>query len=133
MAATLTTALAAVQNLQIVGRMNITPTPPSIDIYPGDQFGNTDGSGFGGISGEVIFTVRARVTTADHEAGQDLLVTFMDEEEDLSIAVALMADQTLNGKAASVYVEGPSGFTLYEDSGRGGALLGCDFKVTVLR
>jgi hypothetical protein len=131
MADKLETALGSAVN-QVVPRLNFNPTPPSVDIYPGDPFGGNQAAGFG-QSGEVVFTVRCRATTADHEAGQDVLLAFMDGAGTLSIAAALEADQTLDGLAGSVYVEGPSGYTVYPDSGNEGGLLGCEFRVTVLR
>ena len=91
--------------VQVTGRMNPNPTPPSIDIYPGDPFRDTPTAGFQDVGGELLFTVRARVTTIDNIAGQDLLLRLMDDEDDISVAGTLMEDQTLNGLASSVFVE----------------------------
>jgi hypothetical protein len=98
-------------DLQVVGRLNPDPTPPSIDIFPpfADQARDQDSAGFGDVVGRVILTVRVRVTTVDHDAGQNLLLRFMDEEDDLSLVHAIMDDQTLNGLAGSVYAVGPVG------------------------
>ncbi len=121
--------------VQVVGRRNFNPTPPAIDIYPGDPFRESPGiAGFGETGGELIFTVRARVTTVDNIAGQELLLRFMDDEDPISVASTLMDDQTLNGLASSVYVEGNSGYLQYVEGGtEGGALLGCEWRVRVLR
>ena len=121
--------------VQVTGRRNFNPTPPSIDVYPGDPFRETpDMSGYQQTMGDLILTVRARVTTVDNIAGQDLLLRFMDEEDPISVAALLMEDQTLNGLASSVYVEGNSGYLSYLEGGDdGGPLLGCEWRVRVLR
>lgn len=118
--------------VQVDAFRNLNPTPPSLDIYPGDPFSQQEMASFGD-DGELIFTVRARIGTADSDAGQEFLLRLMDTEDDLSVANALQDDQTLNGTAGSVYVQGPSGHRVYEDAARAAALLGVDFKVTVLR
>lgn len=119
---------------QVHGRRQFSPTPPSIDIYPGDPFrDSTDGTaGFQDVNGALIATVRARVNTADNFAGQELLLRLMDEEDDISVAAALMDDQTLNGLASSVSVDGNSGYLQYIDSGAQ-PFLGCEWRVRVLR
>lgn len=121
--------------VQVVGRRNFNPTPPSIDIYPGDPFRDlTDGTaGFQEVGGALLLTVRARVTTVDNTAGQELLLRFMDDEDDISVAGTLMEDQTLGGLASSVSVDGNSGYISYLDPGQDGALLGCEWRVRVLR
>ena len=58
----------------------------------------------------------------------------MDDEDDISVAGTLMEDQTLNGLASSVFVEGNTGYTRYMDGGtESGGLLGCEWRVRVLR
>ena len=121
--------------VQIVGRRNFNPTPPSIDIYPGDPFRESPGiAGFGETGGELLLTVRARVSTVDNIAGQDLLLRLMDDEDAISVASTLMEDQTLNGLASSVFVEANTGYVQYIDAGQeGAAYLGCEWRVRVLR
>ena len=137
LAATLETAFAGLQFaddtviVQVTPRMNVNPTPPCVDIYPGDPFSDGVGAAFGD-RGEIVFTVRARVDTADQTAGQDLLLELMDDASDFSVATALLADQSLNDLASSVNVEGPSGYTQFVDPGGQGALLGVTFRVTVM-
>lgn len=131
LAATLETALGD-QVQQVVGRLNPDPSPPTIDIYPGDPFGEPEGAGFGDILGSYTFTVRARVNTADHEGGQDTLLDLMDADGDLSIAAILQDDQTLNGHASTVRVTGPTGFRRYVEANGQTSLLGCEWAVTVL-
>lgn len=118
--------------VQVEPRYIISPTPPSLDIFPGDPAREDASAGFGDVAGQLVFTVRARVS-GDQDAEQDLLLAFMDEEDDLSVAGALMADQTLNGFASSVYAQGPTGYRQYVDSGDAGSYLGCEWRVTVLR
>ena len=120
--------------VQVTGRLNPNPTPPSIDIYPGDPFRDVTTAGFQQTGGELLFTVRARVTTIDNTAGQNLLLRLMDDEDEISVAGTLMEDQTLNGLASSVYVESNTGYTRYLDGGaEGSGLLGCEWRVRVLR
>lgn len=117
---------------QVVPRLNANPTSPSVDIYPADPFRSTEEAGFGEISGALFFTVRARVSTLDNDAAQDLLLELMDDESSYCVAAALMDDQTLNGLASSVDVDGPSGFVSFVDSGGEGALLGVTWRAEVL-
>jgi hypothetical protein len=123
--------------VQVTSRRNFNPTPPSIDIYPGDPFrDNTSAStaGFQEIGGELALTVRARVSTVDNNAGQDLLLRLMDDEDDISVAAALMEDQTLGGLTGSIIVDGNSGYIAYLEPGQeGAALLGCEWRVRLLR
>jgi hypothetical protein len=118
--------------VQVEPRMNLNPTPPSIDVYPGDPFVDDAGAGFTDLDGSVYFTVRARVSTADSYAGQELLLAFMDSGGPLSVQAALAADDTLNGLASQVVVEGPTPYSLFIDSGAEGALLGCTWRVQLL-
>lgn len=118
--------------LQISPFLNFNPTPPSIDIYPADLF--QDGLGFGDDS-VCYFTVRARVSTADHLAGQRALLRLLDRRAPESVEEALTLDQTLGGVVASTAVapEGVSGFREYlEDPQSTGRLLGCEWRVVVL-
>lgn len=126
----------------VTGRLEPFPTPPAVDIYPSDPFHGTDSASFGD-NGEINLTIRARVSTADSEAGQDFLLALMDDQDPdgLSVTEALQADQTLGGLASSVYVTGPSGFTQYIentapvrniDAGQPGWLLGCEWKASII-
>jgi hypothetical protein len=112
-----------IEGLQVYGFMNTNPTPPSLDVFPGDPF--QTGAGFRAGSTQVWFTVRARVSTADQEAGQKLLLRLLDTHDVASVENAL-AD------TATVTVEGVSGFREYlEDSASNGRLLGCEWRVTL--
>jgi hypothetical protein len=132
MAAALAPLAATIDGLQVTGYMNINPTPPSIDIYPGTPF--QTGSGFGDEA-ELYFTVRARTTFADHVAGQQGLYLLLDPAGPESVQAHLEADQTLGGtvQAVAVVPEGVSGFTEYvEDVQTGGRLVGVEWRVRVL-
>jgi len=109
-----------IDGLQVYGYLNWNPTPPSLDVYPGDPF-QTDGT-FGPHS-QVFFTVRARVSTADSEAGQKQLLRMLDPQDTASVEGAL-------ANTATVVPEGVSGFREYiEDSTTNGRLLGCEWRV----
>jgi len=118
--------------IQVVPRMNFNPaTPVSVDIYPGDAFfRDPESAGFGDVDGSLIFTVRARVADNDIDGAQDQLLHLMDDEHATSVAVALYADRTLDGKVSSLFVEGPTGYRGYEDNP--GAMLGVQWRVRVL-
>jgi len=123
---------AEIDGLQLYPFFNANPTPPSIDIYPGDPF--QSGSGFGPDQ-ELFFTVRARTTTADHESGQRCLLRLLDRNDPASVQDALEADQSLGGTVQTVAVpdEGVSGYTEYlDDVSSNGRLLGCQWRVQVI-
>lgn len=119
-------------DVQVEPRLVLNPSPPTVDIYPGDPGRDEPSAAFDDISGGYLLTMRARVSTADHTAGQDLLLAFMDDQNDLSLGAALEDDPTLNGNASSVHVQGQTGYVLFPDSGGEGALLGCQWTVLVL-
>ena len=134
MADTIRSAVATVTDVdvQVEPRMVLNPTPPCIDMYPGDPSADQDTGGFGEELGGELITVRVRVDTADHEAGQDLLLAFMDLEDELSIVTALTDDPTLNG-LGQIDVQGRSGFALFPVPAGDGVLLGCTFSTIVIR
>ena len=111
-----------VPGLQIYAFLNSSPTPPSLDIYPGAPF--QTGAGFGVGQSQVWFTIRARVSTADQEAGMRLLLRLMDPNDPASVEAAI-AD------TVAVTPEGVSEFREYiEDSSTNGRLLGCEWRVS---
>jgi hypothetical protein len=112
---------AQIDGLQVYGYLNPNPTPPSLDVYPGDPF-QTD-STFGAGHAQVFFTIRARVSTPDSEAGQKQLLRMLDPQDTASVEGAL-------ANTATVVPEGVSGFREYvEDSATNGRLLGCEWRV----
>jgi hypothetical protein len=125
-----------IPDLQIYPYWLANATPPTIDIYPGDPF--QIGMGFGPRGGwQMFFTVRARVTTADSDAGQQLLYQMLEPET--GVAAALVADQTLGGVVDSLYIgeegggSGTSGLREYvEDVATNSRLLGAEWRIRVL-
>jgi hypothetical protein len=70
-------AMAAVTDIdvQVEPRWVPNPTPPCIDMYPGASPRDRETAAMSADDDEGYYiTVRARVTTADSDAGQDLLV-----------------------------------------------------------
>lgn len=119
-----------VDGLQVVPRRDFAPTPPCIDVYPGDPFGEQ--IAFATAERELLFTIRARVTAADNDAGQDELLGLMDRNGG-SLIGAVAADPTLGDVVDYALAEGPSGFTLYQDVGGSNTpvLLGCEWRLRV--
>lgn len=117
--------------IQVERGMVLNPSPPVVDIYVTDPARDFQSSGFGDIAGAYAITARARVTTADNDAGQDLLISFMDDTDDLCIPLILLTDPTLNGAAAGMDLVFVSGHRAFETPD-GGAHLGAqwDFLVT---
>lgn len=124
------TAVPRIADLQVDHLMNIDPTPPAIDIYPADP--HQDALTFGKSNNEMSFTVRARVSTADHQGGQSLLLTMMDPSALTSVTKAITSDRTLGGKVSGLGVSGPSGFGLYLDAGGQGSLMGAVWTVRTM-
>jgi hypothetical protein len=125
-----------IPDLQIYPYWLASATPPTIDIYPSDPF--QIGMGFGPRGGwEMFFTVRARVTTADSDAGQQLLYQMLEPET--GVVAALVADQTLGGVVDTLGLgedgggSGTSGLREYvEDVATNSRLLGAEWRVRVL-
>lgn len=124
------TNLTAVENLQVTATLNLDPTPPSIDIYPSETF--MEGLTFGKGNVSYRLAVRARVSTAAHEEGQQLLLAMMDPLGASSMHQAILDDRTLGSACSSVTVEGPTAFGIYTDAGGVGSLLGAVWTVLVL-
>lgn len=132
MADQIRTAMADVTDIdvQVEPRMVSAPSPPTIDMYPGDVSRGTEAAAFG-VEGEFLFTVRARVNENDANANQDLLLALMDDVNDLSIALALLDEPTLGGLATSLDCVDPTGYVLYPFGGD--TLLGFQFTAKVIR
>ena len=119
-----------VDELQVVSRFWINPTGPSIDIYPADP--SQEDAAFGRFPKLTLWTIRARVSTSDHEANQDLLLQLMEPSGVTSVAAAILADLTLAGLAEGMDVDPPSGFNAYPAlDGSGTGYLGCEWRVRV--
>ena len=120
--------------VQVERGMVLNPTPPCVDVYVTDPARDFFTAGFGDIAGGYQITVRARVQTADNDSGQDLLISFMDDTDELCIPLAVLTDPSLNGRAASTDLVSVSGHRAYETPD-GNAHLGAqwDFVVTPAR
>jgi hypothetical protein len=118
-----------ISDLQVVDHMEVNPTPPSIDIYPAEPFqapfkmrGNND----------MRFTVRARVHTADHEAGQSVLLGLMNDTGANSLGQAIIQDRSLGGQCGGLVVDEVGGFQLMLDIGGEGSYMGAVWTVRVV-
>ena len=120
-------------DVQVEPRMVPNPTPPTIDIYPGDSPRDRDTAGFAVDDDEGWYiTVRARVGTADNFAGQDLLLALMDPTNALSVGQALYDEPTLNGYATDLDIVAQTGYIAIPDLDGGATRLGCQWTVRVL-
>ena len=120
-----------IDNLQVIGRMMLNPSPVTLDIYPAaDPF--QEPSGFGGDDVMVNLVVRARVSPVDHEGGQDILLSLMDWSADTSVVQAVASDRTLGGEIQSALCDPPSDFAAFVEPGGQVALLGCTWNVRVI-
>jgi hypothetical protein len=119
-------------DVQVEPRIVPNPTPPTIDIYPGDPPNDVESAAMADAAGGDFLTVRARVATGDSASQFDLLVNFMDKASDLSVAAAVFEDTELNG-LARVSVQSTTGLRQYIDPEGQGQFLGCEWTVLALR
>jgi hypothetical protein len=113
-AASLDPLTLEVTGLQITAFLNPAPTPPSIDVYPAAVSGVP--ISFQGGWEETV-TVRARVTTPDDTAGQQVLLRLMDVDGPSSVIAALKTDSRFA-------IDERSGYQAYP-----GDYLGCEWTV----
>ena len=120
-------------DVQVEPRMIPNPTPPSIDIYPGDTPRDRESAGMADYDDEGYFiTVRARVSTSDIFAGQDLLLAFVDPTNPLSVGQALYDEPTLGGYATDLDIVSQTGYIAIPDLDGGATRLGCQWTVRVV-
>ena len=104
---------------QVEPRMVLSPTTPSIDIYPADPARSDDVAGYGADAADMQrgywVNVRARVAPTDHEASQEILLELKDDMSTLCLVQAVYNDPTLNGQAVDVELDNETGFTLFSD------------------
>jgi hypothetical protein len=110
---------AVIDGLQVYGWQNGNPTPPSLDVRPGDPF--LLGAGMG-LDRQAFWNVRARISTADQDA-QALLLRLLDTGDPASVEAALDAIDV--GVGLDGYVTG------FRDDTDG--LLSCEWRVTVFQ
>lgn len=95
----------------------ITPSPPTIDVYPADpgvELATTGGMGANAeemADGEWI-NVRARVAPNDPDAGQEILMSLMSADSSISVVQALYDDPTIGGLAADTDLVDRTGFVI---------------------
>jgi hypothetical protein len=133
LAAALAPIRAEIPDLQIYPYWLAAPTPPAVDIYPGDPFQAP--AGFDPRRKALFWTVRARWTTADQDAGQQGLLGMLDPDGPASVEAAFYADTSLGGTVDQVAVvdESPTGYREYlADAAINGRLLGAEWRVEVL-
>jgi hypothetical protein len=108
------------------------PSPPTIDMYPGDVARGTEAQAFG-TDGEFLFTVRVRVPANDPVENQATLNALMDDVDPLSVAAALEDEPTLGGLAMSLDIDAATvtGLTLYQYGSE--SLPGRQFTCRVIR
>jgi hypothetical protein len=119
-------------DIEVSGRPVLNPTPPAIDIWPGDPSKGNEAAGFGDMAGEDMWTVRLRLAVNDYEANQDLLFNFMDQESDLCVPIALLDEPTLNGYATSLDVRSFSGVVQFVDVNGITTHIGCQWGFLVI-
>lgn len=117
--------------VQVEPQYVLTPSPLTIDIYPGDTARDSASAAFGD-NGGYLLTVRARINTPDPDAAYDVLLSLMDDDDDLCLAQALLDEPTLNGYASDVDILNPTGLRAYETLSGEGAYLGFQFTALVL-
>jgi hypothetical protein len=116
--------------LQVWPYMVLSPTPPCVDMYPGDPFLERDAMG---PQWKVWFTVRARAKPVDFDASQQMLLQLIDPRAATSIQAAILADETLGGRVQYANPTGPSGVQPYPPlMANEGYLVGCDWRVEIL-
>jgi len=108
--------------LQVGALFNGQPTPPAIDVYPGEDF--QLGAGFDVGSVQWFFTVRAQVQVTDPVAGQTLLLRLMDPTDPGSLEAAIV-----NADAGTVV--GVSAFREYPSATGDARLVGTEWRVSV--
>jgi hypothetical protein len=110
---------AEIPDLQVYAYWNNNPTPPSLDVYPGDP--SQTGAGYGAGQSQVFFTIRGRVATGDSLGQQQLLLRMMDPNDAASVEAAVQ-------DIVTVVPEGVSGYREYLETGT--PFLGCEWRVT---
>jgi hypothetical protein len=123
-AASLDPLTAEVAGLQITAFMNPSPSPPSLDVYPAD----VSGLPVSQYGWEEMVTVRARMTTPDDVAAQELLLSMMDADGPTSVISMLQADPTFGGVVGGSAVDERSGFQPYP-----GDYFGCEWRVRTIQ
>lgn len=118
--------------VQVEPQFILNPSPLTVDIYPGDVSRDAESAAFDDVSGGYLLTVRSRINTPDFDAAYDVLLSLMDDDDDLCLAQTLLADPTLGGYASDLDVRDHTGLRAYETPNGDGAHLGFQFTANVL-
>lgn len=117
-------------DIQVEPRFVLTPTPLTIDVYPGAVARDGESAAFDDVSGGYLLTVRARINTPDYDAAYDILLSLMDDDDDLCLALAVMDDTSLGGLSTDVDARDQTGLQVYDALDGEGGYLG--FQLTAL-
>ena len=120
-------------DVQVHRRFVLSPTPPCIDLYPGDPSREDSTANMDDELGNpgYLITVRTRIATGDYDAAYDWLLETMDDESELCLPL-LFVDESLNGLAMDIDIRNASGLRAYEDVSGNGAFLGWQFQALVM-
>src|SRR6185369_11615038 len=89
--------------LNIQPRAFLAAETPRIDMIVTSSTALEAGKmGYGELADVIPITIRVVVSIADQDAGENLLLAFMDDEDPLSIIKAIDSDHTLGGTAEDV-------------------------------
>jgi hypothetical protein len=117
--------------LQVTSQLNDNPTPPAIDLYPAEPF--QDQTDYGPLIRAALWIVRVRVTKADQDSGQTLLLQMMDPTAAVSVTSALTSNPGFGGACQDSTVEGPLNWGTYADpGGQGNELMGCQWRLRTI-
>ena len=123
-------------DFQVEPKMILSPTPPALDLYPGDPATDSELASFGATAEDMgagfVFNVRARIAPTDHEAGQEVLLELSDPASDLSLVQALYDDPTLGGVASDLNLLSESGFSAFQDLDPSKVFLGVLWRFLVI-
>jgi len=124
---------ASAEGIQVSteGHLIWSPTPPSIDVYPAEEFQSQESFGLGNTT--VFVNVRARVNTPEHDGAQSLILSLMDPRAATSVQQAILSDQTLSGNVEQAMLSaGPSNYGIFPDPSGQGSYLGCTWTVRLV-
>ena len=111
--------------------------PPCVDMFIANPTGLEAGlSGFYDLYGGIPITIRVRVPSADIEAGEDIVLGLMDDEDPLSIVAALDSDRTIGGVIDTLFwADGYpwTGLTDFQDPSGNGFYVGSTMTIVVVK
>jgi hypothetical protein len=117
--------------VQVEPKYVLSPSPLTVDIYPADLTLDLPTAGFDELGGHIV-TVRARIGTADFDAAYDVLLSLLDETDDLCLVQALYDDATLGGMTTDIDLREQTGLRAYEHPSGEGAHLGCQWTFVAI-